>query len=168
MISAAILAVTRGINGFLGSRASIMLDVVFLAMFLVLPVLAWSIWQVRSRRRFALHKRVQLITAAVLLVTVVAFEVDMRWISGWTERAKLSPYWESGVVRASLAIHLVFSASTAALWVYVIIGALNNIPKPPGPSDYSRWHKFWGWLAALDLTMTAITGWIFYYLAFVA
>ena len=164
----ALLAETRGINGFLGSRASIMLDVVFLAMFLVLPVLAWSIWQVRSKRNFALHKKVQLIIAFVLLVTVVAFEVDMRWISGWTDRAKLSPYWESGVVRTSLAVHLVFSASTAALWLYVIIGALNKMPKPPAPCDYSARHKFWAWLAAIDLLLTAITGWIFYWLAFVA
>ncbi len=168
MTTALLASETRGINGFLGSRASIMLDVVFLAMFLVLPVLAWSIWQVKYRRRFALHKRVQLITAAVLLITVVAFEVDMRWISGWTDRAKFSPYWENGIVRASLWIHLMFSATTAALWVYVIVGALNNIPKPPAPSPYSEWHKFWGWLAALDLVMTAITGWAFYYLAFVA
>ena len=90
MTTALLASETRGINGFLGSRASIMLDVVFLAMFFVLPVLAWSIWQVKYRRRYALHKRVQLITAAVLLITVVAFEVDMRWISGWTDR-KFSP-----------------------------------------------------------------------------
>jgi putative membrane protein len=167
MSAIALFSQTRGINGFLGSRASIMLDVVFLAMFLVLPILAWNIWQVK-RGRYLMHKRVQLILAAVLLVTVVAFEVDMRWISGWIDRAKLSPYWGSGIVRISLWIHLVFSASTAALWLYVIVGALNNFPKPPAPSDYSRWHKFWGWLAAIDLAMTALTGWVFYYLAFVA
>ena len=43
MNHAPFLAEFHGINGFLGTRASIMLDVVFLAMFLVLPVLAWSI-----------------------------------------------------------------------------------------------------------------------------
>src|SRR5438128_2269069 len=88
-----VLAESRGIRGFLGSRASIMLDVVFLAMFVVLPILGWSIWQVRSGRKFARHKRVQLILAAVLLITVVAFEADMQWISGWKERARLSSYW---------------------------------------------------------------------------
>ena len=38
-----------GIDGFLGTRASLMLDVVFLAMFAVLPVMGWSIWKVRRR-----------------------------------------------------------------------------------------------------------------------
>ena len=33
-----------GIGGFLGTRGSLMLDVVFLAMFVVVPLLAVSVW----------------------------------------------------------------------------------------------------------------------------
>ena len=60
-----------------------MLDLVFLAMFAVLPVLGWSIAQVKYHRRYLLHKRVQLTLGAVLLVTVSAFEIDMRdqWLA---------------------------------------------------------------------------------------
>jgi uncharacterized membrane protein YozB (DUF420 family) len=68
----------------------------------------------------------------------------------------------------SLYVHLVFSISTACLWVYVVAAALRNIPLPPGPSPYSRRHIFWARLAAIDLALTAITGWVFYWLAFVA
>ena len=75
-----------GAEGFLGSRASLMLDVVFVAMLAVIPVMGWSIYQVRRRRRFALHKQVQLALAALLLVAVLAFEIDMR-LYGWEERA---------------------------------------------------------------------------------
>ena len=35
-----------GIDGFLGTRASWMLDVLFLAMFAVVVVLGWSVYQV--------------------------------------------------------------------------------------------------------------------------
>jgi putative membrane protein len=163
-----LLANYPGIDGFLGTRASIMLDVVFVALLVVLPVLGWSIWLVKFRKRYVLHKRLQLILSAALLITVVAFEVDMRWISGWRERAYPSRFWESGVVMKSLYIHLLFSVSTTALWLYVVIAALNGFPKPPAPAAHSRRHKFWARLAALDLTMTAITGWIFYWLAFAA
>lgn len=156
-----------GINGFLGTRASIMLDVVFTAMFLVLPVMAWSIAQVKYKQRYLLHKRVQLALAAVLLVAVAAFEVDMSWISGWEDRAKPSPYFEQGVF-ASLYVHLFFAVTTAVLWPFVVVQALRKIPNPPGPCDYSAKHMFWGKLAAIDMTCTAITGWVFYYLAFVA
>jgi hypothetical protein len=144
-----------------------MLDVVFLAMFLVLPVMGWSVWLVRSRRRYRLHKRVQLALAVVLLIAVGAFEIDMRFVSGWRDRAEPSVYWPDGVW-TSLYVHLVFSVTTAFVWIYVVIGALRNIPNPPGPSEYSRWHKFWGWIAAADMTLTAVTGWIFYWMAFVA
>jgi uncharacterized membrane protein YozB (DUF420 family) len=69
---------------------------------------------------------------------------------------------------ASLYVHLVFSISTFFLWVYVVTGALRNFPSPPAPSAYSRRHVFWARLAAIDLALTAFTGWIFYWLAFAA
>jgi len=156
-----------GINGFLGTRASLMLDVVFLAMFLVLPVLGVSIAMVRFRRNYGWHKRAQLILAVVLLVAVAAFEIDMQFVSGWRDRATPSPFWKTGVM-TSLYVHLVFSISTFFLWLYVVAGALRNVPRPPGPSVYSRRHMFWARLAAIDLVFTAMTGWTFYWLAFVA
>ncbi len=155
-----------GIDGFLGTRASLMLDLVSLAMLAVLPVLGFSIWMVKYRRRFALHKRIQLILAGVLLVAVAAFETEMRF-AGWRERAEASPYFPT-TVDTSLYIHLFFSVSTALLWIFVIVQALRKIPKPPGPSPYSPRHIFWARLAAIDLLLTAVTGWIFYWLAFVA
>jgi len=162
-----LLADFSGLSGFLGTRASLMLDVVFLAMFLVLPVLGVSIAMVRFRRNYAWHKRAQLILALVLFIAVAAFEIDMQFISGWRDRAATSPFWKTGVM-SSLYIHLIFSISTFVLWIYVVAGALRNIPRPPGPSAYSHRHMFWARLAAIDLVLTALTGWIFYWLAFVA
>ena len=51
-----------------------MLDVVFLAMFLVIPVMTWSIQQAKAGR-YTLHKRVQLILAAVLLAAAIGWSV---------------------------------------------------------------------------------------------
>jgi putative membrane protein len=177
------------IDGFLGTRASLMLDVVFLAMFAVLVILAVSIYLVRNRRNYVWHKRIQLILGFVLLVTVTLFEADMR-INGWMDRAAeskfygpmQSPPWllstvylkllhraeVPGLVFTSLAVHLFFAVTTALLWIAVIVQALRRFPKPPVPNDYSPQHKFWAWLAAIDMGFTALTGWIFYVLAFVA
>lgn len=160
-----------GFDGFLGSRASLMLDVVFLAMFAVLPALGWSVWLVRSRRSYALHKKVQLGLAAVLLVTVAVFEIDIR-LHGWRDRARPSRFYGSdsqwGLVDVSLAVHLVFAVSTAVLWVWVVAGAWRHFADPPLPNAYSQKHRRLGWLAAIDMALTALTGWIFYLLAFVA
>ncbi|MEX2188342.1 MAG: DUF420 domain-containing protein [Pirellulales bacterium] len=168
-----LVAELPGIGGFLpGSRATIMLDVVFVAMFAVVPAMGWGIWLVRSRRNYALHKKVQLTLGIVLLLAVAAFEIDMQFISGWRERAEPSPHYGDGtaahwVVR-SLYIHLFFAIPTALLWVFTIVQALRKIPNPPRPCAYSRQHMFWARLAAIEMVMTAVTGWIFYLLAFVA
>ncbi|HEX4131666.1 MAG TPA: DUF420 domain-containing protein [Pirellulales bacterium] len=155
-----------GLNGFLGSRASLMLDIVFLAMFAVIPVMSWSIWLVRERRNYQLHKRVQLTLGAVLLVAVALFEIDMR-VTGWTARAAPSPYYDTWVY-PSLCVHLFFAVPTALVWIYVIAEAVRKFPDPPQPGEHSRAHRFWGWFAAIEMTLTAATGWVFYILAFVA
>ncbi|WP_425398368.1 DUF420 domain-containing protein [Aeoliella sp.] len=162
-----------GIDGFLGTRASLMLDVVFVAMFAVIPVMGVSIAMARYKQRWQLHKTIQLTLATVLLVAVVAFEVDMQFVTDWELRAEPSPYFTmdhkwSSPVGVSLLIHLFFAVPTAFIWVYVVSGAVNRFPQPPTPSDYSARHKLWGRIAAIEMTMTAITGWVFYYLAFVA
>jgi uncharacterized membrane protein YozB (DUF420 family) len=178
-----------GIDGFLGTRASFMLDIVFVAMIAVLPALAWSIWLAR-RRRWALHKRVQTTLAATLAGAIVLFEIDMRLVSGWRERAMSSPFyaevesagpiWDAiclslcglervpGLVFRALAVHLGFAVSTVALWSWTIVRAWQNFSNPPVPNEYSGTHRRLGWFAAGDMTLTAFTGWVFYWLAFVA
>jgi len=180
----------RGIDGFLGTRASIMLDIVFLAMFAILPVLFWSIYLVRSKQMYAWHKRIQVCLGLVLLIAVALFEIDMRFVSGWRDRAMPSPYYGPihdappiiatifrdllklpevpGAVFQALGIHLIFATTTAVLWVIVISRALLNFPCPPVPGPHSRSHRFWGWIAAWDMLGTSVTGWVFYYLAFAA
>lgn len=147
-----------------------MLDVVFLAMFAVLPVMGWAIWLAKGGR-YAMHKRVQLTLAAVLLLTVTLFELDMRW-HGWRHRATASPYYGTetrwGWVDGVLTVHLCFAVSTTVLWIVVVARAVRRFPSPPAPGGHSPWHRRWAKLAALDMIATSVTGWLFYYLAFVA
>ncbi|MCA9232466.1 MAG: DUF420 domain-containing protein [Planctomycetales bacterium] len=156
-----------GWDGFLGSRASFMLDFVCLAMVAVVFVLGWSIWQVRRHSRYALHRRVQLALAAVLLVVLVVFEVDVR-LHGWQARAVGEIGGKaSRLVMASLTIHLFFALTTVFLWILVIASAWRRFPNPPVPNEHSAMHRRWGRLAAWDMVLTSVTGWVFYVLAFV-
>ena len=61
-------------DGFLGYRTSFMLDVVVCALVAVVPVLLYSIYLVKFRRQYALHKTLQLILGVALLLTVAAFD----------------------------------------------------------------------------------------------
>jgi hypothetical protein len=163
---------SSGSRGFLGTRGSLMLDVVFLAMFVIVPCLAASIWLVKQRRQYLLHKRLQLTMAAVLLAAVGLFEIDLQLFTKWEERAAASPYFGSdkwsGPVGISLIVHLCFAVPTFFVWILVVVQALRNFSRPPQPGTHSRWHARAGWLAAIGMTLTAATGWLFYWLAFVA
>ena len=158
--------------GFIpGSRGSLMLDVVFAAMFLVVPWLAFSIYLVRYRKQYDLHKWMQIVMGVVLLLAVVAFEVDMRFFTDWEALAEGSPYYQPGTwdgVWISLAIHLCFAVPTPFVWIFVIVQAIRKFPSPARPTKYSPQHVLWARIAAIMMTLTAVTGWGFYYLAFVA
>ena len=156
---------------FLAPRGSLMLDIVFLAMLLVVPVLFWSIWLVRRRQRFSLHRQLQLLLAVVLLGTVLAFEIDMRFFTDWESEAVDSPYYSAeswNGVWTALTVHLCFAVPTLMIWVLVVVRALRGFEKPPSPGKHSASHKRWGRIAVVGMSGTAVTGWIFYWMAFVA
>ena len=157
-----------GLDGFLGTRASVSLDLLFLGMIAIVPVLAWSIYQVKYRRRYELHKRVQVALGLLLLVAVVVFEVDIR-LHGWRERAAGQLGGDPPqIVWNALYIHLVFAVVATFLWPVVIVRALRNFPVPCAPNQHSRFHIFWARIAAIDMMITAVTGCTFYWLAFVS
>ncbi len=163
--------VSGAFSGFLGTRASWTLDFVALAMVLLIPILFWSVFLVRVRRHYTWHKRIQLIAATVLTVTIGLFEYDMRFVTDWRKLAAVSPYWNVqgiNVLSWALTIHLAVAIPTFLLWVGVIVGALCGFSRPPKPGRHSRWHRPLGWLSVVGMCMTAVTGWIFYWMAFVA
>ncbi len=161
------ISVPAGIDGFLGTRASFGMDVVLVGLLATLPLLAWSIYLVARRRDFAAHRKLQIVIVSALVAAIVVFEIDVRLISDWKLRATPSPFWPSGVLSA-LGIHLVFAISTLVLWAWVVWEAFKRFPSPPAPNAHSHRHRVMARLAAIDLVLTAVTGTVFYWLAFVA
>ena len=148
-----------------------MMDLVSVALVAVLLLLALSIYQVRVRRNFQWHKRCQLALGMVLGGVVVLFELDVRFVTDWQARAEASPYFERdawSIVWWCLVVHLCCAIPTTCLWLLAVVQAMRRFPRPPRPGNYSRRHAFWGWLTATGTLLTALTGWLFYLLAFVA
>ncbi|QDU63831.1 hypothetical protein Pan216_47120 [Planctomycetes bacterium Pan216] len=148
------------------SRASFMLDVVATAMVAILPVLTWSIYLVKARQNYLLHKRVQVTTGVVLLLAVILFELDIR-IYGWRHLATESPYYDT-ILFPFLYFHVTLACLTTLLWIVTIAGALRRFASPPVPGPYSSTHKWLGWSAAIGMYFTGVTGWTFYWMAFIA
>jgi putative membrane protein len=155
-----------GIDGFLGTRASLGMDVVLVGLLILLPILGRSIQLVRAGR-YAAHRRLQLFIVGALLAAIVIFEIDVRLVSDWRQRAAASPWWPTGVL-AALGIHLVFAVSTFVLLTWVMWEAVRRFPVPLQPGMHGARHRWMAKLAAFDLVLTAVTGSVFYWLAFVA
>lgn len=152
-----------------------MLDFVVCALVLIVPALVFSLFLVKAKRNYLAHRNLQIGIAIVLLVAVAAFEIDLQLIhGGWEnvvnknlDQPRLNPT-ELNFVRNVLWIHLVFAISTPVFWVATIVLALKRMPSPPAPCDHSPLHRRLGWISTIDITLTSITGLIFYYFAFVA
>jgi hypothetical protein len=65
-----------------------------------------------------------------------------------------------------LLVHLAFAISTVFLWGTTLVLALKRIPSPPAPCAHSGLHKILGWLSAVDITLTSVTGLMVYYYGF--
>ncbi|RPI89712.1 MAG: DUF420 domain-containing protein [Planctomycetaceae bacterium] len=157
-------------NGFLGYPASFMLDVVVCALIVVVPVLLFSLYVVKFQRNYALHKKLQLLLAGLLLVAVGLFEIDMQFQGGingiLAKRSRPLTETELASFRNLLTVHLFFAVSTVFLWVATVVAAVRRFSSPPQPGPHSGWHKPLGWLSSIDITATAITGLLVYYYGF--
>ena len=157
-------------DGFLGYPSTFMLDVVVCALVLVVPALIYSIYLAKFKRAYLQHRNLQTMLGAILFITVLLFELDMRLHGGWAQivgrSQRLGPE-QLQTVQQILYVHLVFAISTVALWILTLFWAWRRFPNPPAPSPHSRLHKVLGWISAIDITLTSITGLIWYYVAFV-
>ena len=143
-----------------------MLDLVAVAMFAILPALAFGMHLVKDKRNYAAHKKMMLAISVTLAITVILFELEMRLI-GWRDLAAPSPYFNT-LMPVALGIHLVCSVSTTVALIATVWFAIRGFPSPPVPGDHSTSHKKLGKFSAIGLFLTSVTGWIFYYLAFMA
>ncbi len=160
-------------TGFLGYPTTFMLDFVVCALIVIVPLLLWSLWLVRFRRNYSAHKRLQIALGLILLAAVTAFEVDMRLHGGWENILAQQQLAEAAFnakiaeVRPWLYLHLVFAVSTPLLWATTITLAVQRFGANPVPGKHSRLHKILGWASAIDVSLTSVTGLMFYYVAFV-
>lgn len=158
-------------NGFLGYRASLMLDVVVCALLVVVPLLVFSLYLVKVRKNYLLHRNLQVLLGIVLLIAVGLFEVDMQLQGGIDailgKRASPLSSVQLALFNRILRVHLFFAISTVFLWAATLILALKKFANPPLPGSHSQVHKVLGWLSAVDITMTAVTGLMVYYFGFV-
>ena len=161
-------------TGFLGYPTTFMLDFVVCALVMIVPLLLFSLWLVKVKRNYAGHMKLQLTLGVILLIAVTAFEVDVQMVhGGWQNIVAQQQLSDEAFaakvsnVRPWLLVHLVFAVTTPLLWGTTIVLALKRFGTKPQPGSHSRIHALLGWASTVDITLTSVTGLLFYYVAFV-
>lgn len=144
-------------QGFLGTRADVLMDVVIVSLVVIVPALALSRALARGGN-YNSHKKLMLWLAGVLGVAVALFETDLRMSGGIFALTAASPYAGTTFLNASIYIHTLLSISTSLIWIALIALSLRRFPKPPVPGDFSRTHRWLGRLGMIGMTLTGITG----------
>ena len=154
-------------EGFLPfSRASFSLDLIAITMLLIIPVMTYSFYLARLKKNYRHHKKIQMTLAIGLIIVIVLFELEIR-LFGWDQYARNSPFYHSWLFPL-LSVHVCIATATFLLWIITIYKALKFFPVPPKSTTYSFSHKkIARWSAGL-MYLTAVTGWLFYWMAFIA
>lgn len=144
-------------QGFLGTRADVLMDLVIVSLAAILPIL-WFSWTRARRGAWGTHKRTQLALGITLAVVVSLFETDLRMAGGIFELTKASAFHGTALLNASIWIHMALSISTALIWLALTIASVRKFNSPPRPSAFSSTHKLWGRVGMIDMALTGISG----------
>ncbi len=147
------------IEGFLGTRADIIVDTVMLASTL-LPFMLIVAIGYAQKGKYDVHKWLQIVLFVVVNVLVIALEVDIR-IGGLDEVIAKSPYYGSTELLSIFIIHLIFAVSSTLLWFWLIIVSTKRYPV-----HFTFAHKKYGKIVFVDIVLTMLTGWGLYAMVF--
>lgn len=149
------------IEGFLGTRADLIVDIVMVAS-AALPFLMYGAIRFAKKGEYDRHKWAQIILFTVVILLVIGLEVDIRF-GGLDQVIEQSHYYGTAVLTTIFIIHLIFAISSALLWLWLIIVSARRYPV-----HFRFPHKKYGILVFIDIVLTTITGWILYAMVFAA
>ena len=126
-------------RGFLGTRADLLMDVVFIATLATPFILAWGI-RFASRGELSRHRAVQTTLLCVLLVAVVMFEVDVRLSGGSGSLMKGSSYAGTGWLRGITVAHVLANIVTFFTWLVLVVRSWRRF-QTTLPGAFSATHR---------------------------
>ncbi len=147
------------IEGFFGTRADLIVDVVMLAS-AALPFLLYGAIRFARREEYDRHKWSQIVLFTLVNTLVLLLEIDIRFW-GLDKVIEQSRYYGSDTLAIVFVVHLIFAISSTLLWLWLIIISVRRYPV-----HFRFPHKRYGKIVFADIVMTVITGWILYAMAF--
>lgn len=152
-------------KGFLGTRADLLCDIVFLSTMATPFVLAYAIRLARAGKHRQ-HRALQTGLLSVLLVAVVLFELDVRLSGGSGSLMRGSSYAGTGQLKALVLAHVGGNVVTFFAWLYLVVASWRRF-ETALPGGFSARHRRLGrWVFAGTL-YGAVTAVAMYTVGFV-
>ncbi len=152
-------------QGFLGTRADLLMDIVIVALVAVVPIVLYN-WQLARRGQYARHKTLQISLALLLAAVVGLFEVNLRLQGGIFAATRASAYAGTPTLDFWIYFHTFFAVTTLFLWTGLILVSLRRFANPPVPGAFSARHRLWGRLGMIWMLVTGVTSLPVYFYGF--
>lgn len=143
-------------QGFLGTRADFLMDVVILALIAVVPIVLYN-WRLAREGRYDRHKFFQVGLALLLGIVVGLFEYNLRLQGGIFAATRASSFAGTVTLDFWIYFHTFFAITTIFIWLGLILLSLRRFPNPPRPGDFSGTHKRWGRIGMIWMLTTGVT-----------
>jgi len=142
-------------RGFLGTPAPLMMDFIVVSLTLLVPCLCYSIFQAKAGN-IRVHRLLQILLSAILILAVTLFEVEMKWVGGIENIMEKERYTLN--FRIYLWAHIGLSTSTILVWGFTLFKALKNFDGVHLKAAHRGLHRKLGWSSSLLLVLTSVTG----------
>lgn len=152
-------------QGFLGTRADLLMDIVIIALVAVVPIVLWN-WRLARSGQWQQHKRMQIGLAVLLALVVGLFEYNLRLQGGIFEATRASAYAGTTTLNFWIWFHTFFAITTLLVWIGLISASLRRFPNPPVPGAFSPRHRFWGRVGMVWMLATGVTSLPVYWYGF--
>jgi hypothetical protein len=153
-------------RGFLGTRADLLMDVVFVSTLATPFILVWAI-RLAQQRQLEKHRFVQTLLLGVLLVAVALFEVDVRLSGGSGSLMKGSSYAGTGLLRGITLAHVLANVVTFIAWLVLVVKSRRRF-NGALPGSFSASHRRLGRFVLGGTVFGALSAIVMYGLGFVA
>lgn len=152
-------------QGFLGTRADVLLDIIVIAVTLVPFILIYSFQKVRSGNH-SIHSKIQTLLFFVVLTAVVLFEVNIRISGGSGSLLQGSAFAGNEYFRIFLWIHIAVATLTYSGWGFLLLISNKKWTTRLLPGEFSVNHKKWGKIIFAGACFTSFSGLVVYILGF--
>lgn len=150
----------------LGSRADLVVDLT-LVINVLAPIAALVSFRFVRRRRYDVHRKLQLALLSICVLAVVALETRIRLAGGSGVFLGQGPPDWAKASRVVLGVHITVAVLTYVTWGVLAVRSSKRYATSL-PGAFSRAHRRTGWAIFAGLCFNALSAIGMYVLAFVA